>query len=368
MHPNSLEKKLFRHYTFVEGTMKKLFTFLMAAAMLLALLTGCGKTDTANTPDGDAVQTPAISGRELKLSLPVAIGSDTYNQAVAVKEYVEEHTNGELTITIYPANQLGDWTQVFDELMMGSIDMAISSVGENYDPILCSTILSYLSYDYESCREYLSPSSFIYQRTDESLDNLGIKFLGFSMSGFDGIGTKNEIKDPETPGADKDTLIRVSSSDSTKFAAEALGFRTSTLPFTDTYSAIQTGVVDGWVGAPAYEHYLSFRDVENYYYDYNLYAEVLDIMVSKMTWDSLTEEQQTVIAEAMAQASETSFVDAEAGDELYKQKLEEEGITVVRFDTDQLQAFADYVRKNAWPKLEQAYGAEFMAQLMESVA
>lgn len=351
--------------------MKKFLSLLLAAAMLLTLLTGCsGQKVPDASEDGEKtdVQTPTAGGRELKLSLPVAIGSDTYNQAVAAKEYIEEHTNGELTVTIYPANQLGDWTQVFDELMMGTIDMAISSVGENYDPTLCASILAYLSYDYTSCAKYLSSDSFLYKHMEQVLDNLGIKFLGFSMSGFDGVGTKAPLKDPAVPGADKDTLIRVSSSDSTKFAVEALGFRTSTLPFTDTYSSIQTGVVDGWIGAPAYEHYLSFRDVEDYYYAYNLYAEVLDIMVSKTVWDSFTPEQQTVIEEAMEQAAATSLVDAEAGDELYMQKLEEADITVVRFSEDELSAFAEYVRENAWPKLEKTYGAEFMTELRDSLS
>lgn len=329
--------------------MRKLTTTMLAGAMLSCML--CS----------------ASSAKELRLSTPVPEGTDTYNQCVAVKDYIEEKTNGELTVTIYPANQLGDWTQVFDELMMGSIDMAISNVPETYDARMGVTSLAYVVYDYDNCRKVFANDGFLVDTFKEAMGSLGVEFMGFSVSGFDGVGTNKEVKNFDQADADKDCLIRVPSLDGVKYPAEYLGFRTSSIPYTDTYSSIQTGVVDGWIGAPPYQHYLGFRDVEDHYYAYNSLTEVMSAMMSKMVYDSLSEDEQQIVSEAMNLACEMSIDDAEKGDEEYMQMLEEEGITVVRFTSEQLAGFADAVRENVWPRFEEAYGAEFMGQLKEAL-
>lgn len=346
---------------------KRIASLFLATLMLLALLSGCGGSTTTSASGDSESAGASTTTRELRLSMPVPEGSDTYNQALAAKEYIEEKTNGEITITLYPADQLGDWTQVFDELMMGSIDMAISNIPETYDPVLGITSLAYVTYDYDSCRRVFSSDSFLMETVGDSLENLGIEFFGFSVSGFDGIGTKGEISNPTSIGEDKGVLIRVPTLDTVKYPLEHLGFRTSSIPYTDTYSSIQTGVVDGWVGAPAYQHYLGYRDVEDHYYAYNSLCEVFCVMVSKSTWDTLTAEQQEIMTEALQQAAADSIDDAEAGDEYYMQLLEESGITVVRFEEDELAEIASSVRENVWPRFEATYGEEFMTQLRESL-
>ena len=209
---------------------RRLMTLALAAIMLMSILTGCGGKDESSA-SGESATTGAASttARELRLSLPVPEGTDTYNQAVAAKEYIEANSNGELTVTLYPANQLGDWTQVFDELMMGSIDMAISNMPETYNPILGISSLAYMTYDYDSARKVFSPDSFLNSAFDEALGELGIKFFGFSVSGYDGVGTKGEIKNPLEIGADKGCLIRVPSLDVIKYPLEHIGFRTSSM-------------------------------------------------------------------------------------------------------------------------------------------
>ena len=314
-----------------------------------------------------AAPVTAQAATELRLSTTVPEGTDTYNECVAAKEYIEEKTNGEIEITIYPSNQLGDWTQVFDELMMGSIDIAFSNAAETYNPVLGINSLPYVFYNYDECRKVFSQDSYLNEEVGNALDQLGIKFFGFLVSGMDGVGTKNEIKNPDEIGADKDCLIRVPSLDGVKRGAEYLGFRTSSIPYTDTYSSIQTGVVDGWIGAPPYQHYLGFRDVENYYYCYNMLGEVMNVMMSSNTWNQLTEEQQQIVTEAFTQASASSIDDAEKADEEYLKKLEDEGMQVVRFSDEQLKSFAEDVRANVWPEFESVYGADFMQKLQDAL-
>jgi TRAP-type C4-dicarboxylate transport system substrate-binding protein len=57
--------------------------------------------------------------------------SEEHNDVKSLKraaEAIAEQTDGHINITIYPSNQLGDYTQVYDEVMAGTIDMACITI------------------------------------------------------------------------------------------------------------------------------------------------------------------------------------------------------------------------------------------------
>ena len=100
--------------------MKKVYLLLLSLVVLMIALTGCGK-DKDSAKDNSEPITLRYSTMQNKDHI-------SYQVALNIKQAVEEKTEGRVLIDIYPANQLGDWSQVYDELMMGSIDMAHSSV------------------------------------------------------------------------------------------------------------------------------------------------------------------------------------------------------------------------------------------------
>jgi TRAP-type C4-dicarboxylate transport system substrate-binding protein len=340
--------------------------FFSIPVLVILMASGCSKSEEKT----QAVETAAkyaSKPRELRLSMPAPMGTAVYASAEGVKKYIEENTGGQLTVTLFPANQLGEWTVVFDEIMMGSIDMAITPSPETYDPVFKAVTLPYIAYSYKDIRKLLAPDSVLTKSTAEAQEKLGIKFFGFSMNGFDGVGTMKELKNSKDSGKPKDCLIRVPSVTSVKLALERLGFLTASIPFVDVYSSLQTGVIQGWIGAPPFEHYLNFRDVEKYYYEYNILVEVSHVIMSMKTWDSLTPEQQMVVEAAMAECSRISVDDAEKDDVSFMQKLDSSNVKVIRFSEEELAAFAKDMRANIWPQFETEIGSEFMKTLIASM-
>lgn len=67
---------------------RKISALILVTLMLLSVLTGCGGTDGTSQPS-ETGGGSLTSSRELRLSMPVPEGSDTYNQALAAKEYIE---------------------------------------------------------------------------------------------------------------------------------------------------------------------------------------------------------------------------------------------------------------------------------------
>ncbi|MDT8285264.1 MAG: TRAP transporter substrate-binding protein DctP, partial [Thermovirgaceae bacterium] len=251
-----------------------------------------------------------------KLTLKVAgISAPEYRgtkSLYAIKEAVEKGTEGRVVLDIFPANQLGDYTQVFEEIRRGTIEMGLIFLPSQFDVMLEIGSLPFLAETGEGMQKQLSPGSFVYSVIDGSLDKLGVKLLRLYGDGFVGVGLAKEPKDPTKPGTDKGTLIRVAPLAVYKETAEDLGFRTTNIPYADTYSAIQTGVCDGWIGGSSQINYLSFRDVIKYYVPYNCLFDQTAYIIGKDIWNKISPADQKVIVNAVNEQADKSFADSNA--------------------------------------------------------
>ena len=161
--------------------MKKVYLLLLSLVVLMIALTGCGK-DTDSAKDTSKPITLRYSTMQNKDHI-------SYQVALNIKQAVEEKTEGRVLIDIYPANQLGDWSQVYDELMMGSIDMAHSSVPETYDARTAVGYFPYLSSSYDQLAEIFAEGTSLDNMMKEIQAKNGIEFCGFFVEGIAGIGT-----------------------------------------------------------------------------------------------------------------------------------------------------------------------------------
>ena len=266
---------------------------------------------------------------------------------------VNERSNGEIEVKVYPASQLGDYTQIFEELRRGTIDMATISIPSQFDTRLEAVYLHYLAMNYEEARRIYAPGSKMFKLIEEVNDGLGVKFLAFNIEGFGGFGTTKLPDNLDDPAGRKNVLMRVPPMAVFQIPCDDEGFQTVSIPFAELYTALQTGIADGWSGGPAMVNYVQFRDVIKYFIACNNFMESNSYMMSKQVWDKLSPEHQKIIQDAALEISAKSFDMAEADDAKYIVELEKAGIKVIKFTPEQLQAWADLCRKVTWPKMEE---------------
>lgn len=352
----------------MKGSTKKLFTCLIAVAMILGLA-ACGG---GSTPAPSASSNPsagASSGSAKENFTPVKWRMSNQHPEGSIadtadREMIEEirkATEGRVEITLYNNNQLGDYLSVFDEIMMGSIEIHHGSTNESYDARLLGTFLPYLATGYEQLPTIYAPDAYLFQTLhDDVYAGLGIELMGFFCEGFDGVGTNVEVTNPAQAGADKGALIRVPAMDTFNECNLMLGFRTTTIPYSDTYTGIQTGLADGASGVPANLFYLNFRDVIDYFYDYQQVQEATSILINKKAFDSLLPEDQEAIRTIVQKKCAESYALAEADETKYKDMLREEGIEVIEFTDEERAAFAKTCHEKVWPKLAETFTQEFL--------
>ena len=284
-----------------------------------------------------------------------------------IAEHVEEATEGRIKMDVFPMNQLGDYTQVFQEIQRGTIEMGLIFIPSEYDVMLEIGSLPFLADNYDDMRDQLSPGSYVYSLIDEAIGNLGIKLLRINGEGFIGIGSAKKPANYADPKADKDTLIRVAPLTVYRETSQDMGYRTTSIPYADTYSAIQTGVCDGWIGGSSEINYQVFRDVINYYIPYNCLFDQTAFLINQELWDSLSADEQKIIHDAVDIEADLSFKDWQAIDEENMELMADYGIEVLEFTAEEREALAEHIRNTTWPKLEDKFGKDILDKVKESL-
>lgn len=280
---------------------------------------------------------------------------------------VKEKTNGRIVIAVYPANQLGDYTLVYEELIRGTIDMAAISVPSQFDPRLEVTYINCFVRNFSEAKKIFAADGWLFKKMDELNSRLGVKLLGFQVEGFIGIGSTKPVKEPLNPDVDKGILVRIPNMDVYKLGAEAMGYRTVTVPWAEVYTALQTGVADGVDGMTPTAAYTMLKDVLKYWYDLNYSVENFNYMISQKTWEKLSEEDRKIIAGACAKVTEMSIELAKKDQEKHLELMREAGIEVHTYVAEELNPI--FVKVAAtWDKLADKFSKELIEDFKKEYA
>ncbi|MFA1820844.1 TRAP transporter substrate-binding protein DctP [Virgibacillus oceani] len=209
--------------------------------IFLLVLAACGGGETEESGTSEA------AGESMTLRVAGQNNEDHPNTIALEKmaETISAETDGRIEMEIFPANQLGDYTLMYEEISKGTVDMGLISTPTHLDSRLEMNILPYLFSNYEEVREHFQMDTFFGETLQEIHNEQNIQLLGFFAEGFGGIGTTTAINEPTNPEADKDVLLRVPGIDITTNNAQNLGFNTVSVPYADLYQALQSGTAEG---------------------------------------------------------------------------------------------------------------------------
>lgn len=276
-----------------------------------------------------------------------------------IAKEVAEKTDGRIQIKVYPANQLGDYSLVYEELVRGTIEMASISFPSQFDNRMDLIYVHGYTSSYQQVAKVYDPNGWFFSKMDEFNRNLGVKLLGMYLEGMVGMGTVKELKDPLDPTVDKGVLLRIPNMDVFKTALEGAKFRTISIPFADVYQSMQTGVCDGDTGYSIVAAYTALGDVIKHWYNFNKNTECLGIMISGKVWESLSDADKAVLQEAVNRQTALAIKNAEANDKKYLDLMRERGIVVHTYTPEELAPMMEAF-KATWSELDESKGKELM--------
>lgn len=248
---------------------------------------------------------------------------------------VNQRTNGRIAIEVYPANKLGDYTLVYEDLMKGRVDMALITNSGQFDPRLELPNLNVFP-SYESAAKDFAPDSWLAKRISEYNTRLGVKFLGFHIEGMTGIASTKKIKNPLDPNSNKGVLARVPLTTVYPEIIRSQGYRTVSLPYAGLAAAVHEDSCDAVTGVSTGAAATDLAGVVKYWYNLNYTIETLSYLMSADTWDKLREDDLAIIYSEVAKASKRSLETARQNDEMNLERMKKNGIKVFTYTEKEL--------------------------------
>jgi TRAP-type C4-dicarboxylate transport system substrate-binding protein len=310
---------------------------------------------------------PALA-ETLRLSTLKMPGSDGAKAADAFAARVAERSKGNLTVKVYPASQLGDWTEVYEQVIQGAVDMAMQPISTADDQRLAVTWFPYAFADYDGAEKALTSGGAVFEIVDDAIRDKGLTLLGVYGQGMGGAGFAKPVEDPTNVDAKRALKVRVWPGGTTHRALlERLGYNTATLPWAELYTGMQTGVVDGQIGGTASMALESFKDITRTWIQLNDHFETDWFFINSDRYASLPAEDQQVLLEVAQEITRERFAEVKAADERALQEMRDAGIEVVTLDPATLDRFAQVTRTEVWPQIKDEIGDDTLAKLQASL-
>ncbi|MDD2517361.1 MAG: TRAP transporter substrate-binding protein DctP, partial [Synergistales bacterium] len=263
-----------------------------------------------------------------------------------------------------PNNQLGDWTETFELISRGVVEMGFQIANAQYDPKLnFAYYMPYVVSDIEEAKKAYAPGGWAFGIIKDLWLEHGIQPLAVYPIGMAGVSLRSMPPAPGDPNVPKNMKVRVMPLAACSMTYEALGYIATPIPYAEVYSGIQTGIVDGQQGGPPFQAW-SFRDVNKVWIQYNDYFEQHWITINKGVWDKLPADVQAALQEAANEASAIRWDQVETEDADYRKVLKEEfGWDIVMLTDEELKACADKVRREVWPKMKDLLGEDLYTEV-----
>ena len=267
----------------------------------------------------------AISGMAadyvLKFSHVVSENTPKGKAAKFFESKLEELSKGKIDVQVYPSAQLYNDKAVLKALKLNSVQMACPSFSKftRIVPQLALFDLPFLFRDTEHLHKVLD--SEVGKALRDKVTAKGYVALNYWDNNFKQLSSSKKalIK----PSDAKGQKFRIMSSKVLEAQFKILGANPQVMPFSEVYSALQQGVIDGQENTISNIYTKKFYEVQKYLTISNHgYLGYLVVMSEKF-WNSLPADLQKAVVQAMNEATEKEREYAAELNESQFKKIEE---------------------------------------------
>jgi TRAP-type transport system periplasmic protein len=257
-------------------------------------------------------------------------------------ELVKEKSGGKIEVKLFPGGTLGGDVQTISALQGGVIEMTVLNAG-----ILASNVKEFGAVDLPFLFDSGEEADKVMDGPFgtglmERLPDTGLVGLAYWELGFRNL-TNN--RHPVTKLEDiKGLKIRTIQSPIPVELFNALGANAVPLPYTELYTALETGTVDGQENPSANIINAKFYEVQKYMtltrHQYNPQI----VLVSKKFWDGLNDEEKAVLQQAAVEARDFQRKVSREQDAAALEEIRKTGMEVSELSPEETQKLRDAVK------------------------
>jgi len=266
-------------------------------------------------------------------------------------ELVEEKTDGEMVVEIYPAGQLGDEVSMIENTIIGAQEMFANVMDWNQHIVKDYGIfaMTFAFSDVTHINRFFETEK--YQQMEEEMIDQGVRILAKNWYRLPrAIVTKFPVF---TIDDLKGHTFRMPALETYFLAFEQFGVNPVEIPWAEAYSALERGVGDGMDSPIGSIYGMGFYKVAPFITNTRHMMAPFNLLVSERAYQSLSPELREKLTEAAHEAGEyyTNMLAEEFEND--KQKMLNEGAVYVEISTKEFAErskglAADFEKKGLW--------------------
>lgn len=259
-----------------------------------------------------AVMVPACSWAAVEVRMSYNGPADEENNAVHLfaanfKRLVEEGTNGEVIIGLFPDSQLGNEEERMELLVKQGMNLPVVNVASFAGvapvfPEIYATAIPFMFDSFKAAHFFFDESRFWNRAKEEFHARTGAYLLeAVEEGGF--LAFTNNVREIRS-AKDFEGLKFRGMDEGQVILYKSFGASGTPVPWTELYLALKTGVVDGQMNPAMYIKMGSLQEVQKYLTLANIQYSDQFLVINGDFMDSLSEENRKVVLEAARKANE----------------------------------------------------------------
>jgi tripartite ATP-independent transporter DctP family solute receptor len=345
--------------------MKRWMNLLLVSVMVF-LLAACGAA-TEEKPEDEKQAGGGETAKETR-TIRAGIGlNDKHPQYLGLlkfKEIVEQETNGAIKVETYHSGQLGDDRTMMEALQLGTQEVTIPSTAPiaNFVPQFSIFDFPFIFPNEQVADQVLDGA--VGQELLDMLPAQNLIGLAYWENGFRNL--TNNTRAVASVEDFNGLKIRTMENQVHLEAFRALGANPTPMAFTELFTAMQQGTVDGQENPIATIYLQKFYEVQEHVSLTNHVYSPFVFLISKKFWDESTPEEQEILRNAAEQArDEERKLNREANAQ-YLDELKAAGMTVTEVTPENLEKMRATVQP-VLGQFEEKIGKDLVQRVYDAI-
>ncbi|MDI4662199.1 MULTISPECIES: TRAP transporter substrate-binding protein [Cobetia] len=303
--------------------------------------------------------------KTFKVGMGDPMDSDQGALAQRFEELVEQLSDGEMQVELFPGGQLGSETGMIQDTRIGKLDFALIGVGNltPYAPRLGALTMPYaLRSHADAVKATTGPLADEWNQIAEK--QAGVHIVSWLYSNFRYL---TNSKRPVTSLEDLEGLkIRVPQNKIMLATYQAWGASPISMSWPEVFTGLQQGVIDGQDNPDIVNYTMKFQEVQKYLTEVHYQYSLQPIVMGVRTYNKLSDEEREIIDRAglEAQLYALQFQLTEASQA--RAGMEAEGVQSAQL-TDE-DKWVSIAKEKVWPQFyEEIGGKESFDELQKAL-
>lgn len=286
-----------------------------------------------------ALASTAAVGQEVTLKLGHLANEQNAWHLAALRfgEELSTLTEGRIAVEVFPNESLGREIDLINGMQLGTVDMTITGESlQNWAPMaaLLAVPYAYRSLDH---MDEVASGDIGDQIQQQIIERAQVRPIAYFARGPRNLTSQRAIMSPDDLNGMR---MRVPNVPLFVDVWSALGASPTPMAFSEVFTSLQSGVIDGQENPLALIRSANFNEVQGFVNQTEHVRSWIYLTIAESTWAGLSEDDQQAVMEAAAIAQEYErglLLGSLAEDQAY---LEEQGMTFIEVDGAAFQAAA----------------------------